>query len=272
MKNPWLRLYAEFAFDPKIQSMSETFQRRFIMLLCLKCNDDLKNIENDEIAFALRISIDELSETKQLFMKKNFIDNDWNFRTWDKRQFKSDTSTNRVRKHREKQQVNDVKRYGNVSVTPPDTDTDTEIKNKKNIKKKKFDLVSFRPDWIPDKLWLSFLENRKFKKLQNSELALTTILRAIKKAVDAGYSVESCIGQFVTSGWKRFNVDWMKDNGGQIQPRTVREALIVTRDQMAGEVLKQQRETKYDESTDPHETVDQEVSRHRANLPQLPLS
>jgi hypothetical protein len=36
---------------------------------------------------------------------------------WSERQYISDTSTHRVRKHREKR---------NVSVTPPDTETDTE--------------------------------------------------------------------------------------------------------------------------------------------------
>ncbi|GAH78620.1 unnamed protein product, partial [marine sediment metagenome] len=38
----WLRLYYEFATDPKIQSMDETLQRRYIMLLCLKGNGDLE--------------------------------------------------------------------------------------------------------------------------------------------------------------------------------------------------------------------------------------
>ena len=32
----WMRLYAEFATDPKVQMMSEAMQRRHVMLFCLK--------------------------------------------------------------------------------------------------------------------------------------------------------------------------------------------------------------------------------------------
>ena len=40
MANSWLRLYHEWDSDPKIQSMSEAMQRRFIMLLCSKCRGE----------------------------------------------------------------------------------------------------------------------------------------------------------------------------------------------------------------------------------------
>ena len=35
----WFRFYAEFATDPKVQMLSEQDQRRFIMLLCLRCSN-----------------------------------------------------------------------------------------------------------------------------------------------------------------------------------------------------------------------------------------
>ena len=127
-----------------------------------------------------------------------------------------------------------------------------------------------------DQEWKDIITHRKAVKSVNSELAYTRLIEQLKKAIEAGFTISDCLGKMSDRSWKGFQCEWMinarkKNDGGQIQPRTVREALIVTRDQMAGEVLKQ-RETKYDESTDPHETVDQEVSRHRANLPQLPLS
>lgn len=52
MANQWFRLYAEFANDPKIQMMSESNQRRYIMLLCVRCNDEVRKITDDEIAFS----------------------------------------------------------------------------------------------------------------------------------------------------------------------------------------------------------------------------
>lgn len=102
----WLRLYAEFSTDPKVQMMSEAMQRRLIMLFCLQCSNGIETFHETEretsIAFALRISDDELSQTKALFLRKGFINSDWTLCNWSKRQYVSDSSTARVRKHREK--------------------------------------------------------------------------------------------------------------------------------------------------------------------------
>lgn len=84
--NTWFRMYSEFASDPKVQSMSESMQRRLMMLFCLRCGNVLATLQDDELAFALRISEDELSETKALFLRKGFIDEDWSIKNWDKRQ------------------------------------------------------------------------------------------------------------------------------------------------------------------------------------------
>jgi len=133
MANQWLRLYAEFATDPKVQMMSEAMQRRYIMLMCLRCNG-VVTLQDEEVAFQLRITMDELAETKAIFIKKGFIDKSWNLNNWDKRQFASDTSNARVAKHRELQKAkqtdtsnNDVtlqKQKSNVLDTDTDTDTD----------------------------------------------------------------------------------------------------------------------------------------------------
>jgi len=151
----WFRLYNEFAFDPKIQSMGETFQRRFIMLLCLQCNGDLQKLSEEELAFALRISSEELQETKKILISKRFIDEDWNVLNWNKRQYVSDTSTERVRRFRQKQNETLQKRCETVTVTPPDTDTDTDTE-KKNIVEKE----SRPTNNIPYKAIISYLNEK----------------------------------------------------------------------------------------------------------------
>lgn len=100
--NTWFRMYAEFATDPKVQMLSEVMQRRLVMLLCMRCCNDLVTLHVTEIAFQLRISDDELKETKSIFVSKGFIDEGWNVLNWDKRQFRSDSSAERVSRHREK--------------------------------------------------------------------------------------------------------------------------------------------------------------------------
>lgn len=122
MAKPWFRMYAEFAADPKVQMLSEADQRRFVMLLCIRCSNDAETFHDEEVAFQLRINIEEWACTKALLMSKNMIDEGNNPVSWQKRQFLSDSSTNRVQKHRERK----AKQACNVSVTPPDTDTDTE--------------------------------------------------------------------------------------------------------------------------------------------------
>lgn len=100
MANPWFRMYAEFAHDPKVQMLSETMQRRYLMLMCLRCSNALVTLHETEIAFYLRISEQELLETKSLFLERGFINESWSLVNWDKRQFVSDSSAPRVAKHR----------------------------------------------------------------------------------------------------------------------------------------------------------------------------
>ncbi|WP_222102179.1 hypothetical protein, partial [Candidatus Propionivibrio aalborgensis] len=120
MPNPWFRLYGEFANDAKVQMMSEADQRRFVMLLCIRCNGNV-TLQDEEVAFQLRISNEEWLRTKALFVSKSLINDDNQPTAWDKRQFVSDSSASRVARHRAK-----VKAESNVTVTPPDTDTDTD--------------------------------------------------------------------------------------------------------------------------------------------------
>ena len=68
----WFRMYSEFATDPKVQMLGEADQRRYIMLLCLRCsNCDLITTE----AFAISCVIDtaEAAETALRLMDKGLI-------------------------------------------------------------------------------------------------------------------------------------------------------------------------------------------------------
>ena len=116
MSNPWFRMYTEFASDPKVQMLPEAMQRRYIMLMCLRCSNALETLHETEIAFALRISDEELAATKALFVAKKFIDGAWNLLNWEKRQFPSDSSAARVAKHRALKKEAE-KQAGNADVT-----------------------------------------------------------------------------------------------------------------------------------------------------------
>lgn len=140
MANHWFRMYAEFAHDPKVQMLEEVMQRRYIMLMCMRCSNDLVTLHDDEVAFHLRISAEQWGETKHLFVRKGFIDEQLNLLNWEKRQFKVDSSSGsaeRVAKHRAKKKAesgNAVTPHVTLHETPAnalDTDTDTDTEKNK---------------------------------------------------------------------------------------------------------------------------------------------
>ena len=223
MSNPWFRMYAEFAHDPKVQMLSESMQRRYVMLLCMRCSNALVTLHETEIAFHLRISADEMAETKALFIAKGFIDSCWNLLNWEKRQFASDNSKARVDKHRalqkEKQELECnvtkplLKRKSNALDT--DTDTDTE-------KKKKSASAPTIPE-IPNSLMADFLQVRKAKKAPLTETAMDGIRREADKA---GITLTEAITACVENSWQGFRADWYAERQ--------------TRTPMAGPLNKQQ--------------------------------
>lgn len=113
----WFRMYAEFATDPKVQMLSETDQRRYVMLLCLRCGNGDTTLEDKEVAFQLRIGNEEWAKSKAVLRAKELIDDDNKPTAWEKRQYASDSSTERVRGWR-----NSQKQKVNVTVTPPETE------------------------------------------------------------------------------------------------------------------------------------------------------
>ena len=213
MANPWFRLYSEFAHDPKIQMLSEAMQRRYVMLMCLRCSEVLETLHETEIAFQLRLSTDELDETKKLFISKNFIDKQWNLLNWDKRQFVSDSSTMRVAKHRnKKKQVSNVvetlqKRPSNA------IDTDTE-----QIQNRTTSVAP--PEGVSDSVWQEFKSLRKAKKAPITQRAIDKIS---EEANLAGWTLEKALEECIVRGWQAFKADWVatKANPADIVRLTV---------------------------------------------------
>ena len=132
MANPWFRLYSEFAFDQKVQMLSEVDQRRLIMLFCFRCSGNV-TLQDEEVTFQLRCSNDEWLKTKAIFIAKGFINEHNEVLNWDKRQYISDSSAERVARHREKKK-SDVT-LCNVTVTPPEQNRTEQKQNKGTLPK-----------------------------------------------------------------------------------------------------------------------------------------
>lgn len=137
MTLPWFRLYHRVIDDEKIRLLAFEDRWHFIALCCLKA-DGLLDKERDalwqrKVAVKMGVQLRELEEIGRRLSEVGLVDSDMNPVAWNELQYKSDNSTARVKEFRKRQQKqgrNNVKRFGNVSVTAQDTDTDTELSPK----------------------------------------------------------------------------------------------------------------------------------------------
>lgn len=205
MGNAWFRLYHEWDSDPKVQSMPEHMQRRLVMLFCSKCKGE--TLQDSERAFHWRISDSELAATKALFMEKGFIDGDWNLINWNRRQFLSDSSTERVRKHRQAMKQDETLHETDVKqgVTPPDTETDTETEQKQRKTKATAGAKAplfVLPAWIDRKAWDGYEEMRRKKRCALTESARELCVRKLDSLKRAGHDPTAVLNQSTMNGWQ----------------------------------------------------------------------
>ncbi len=125
----WFRLHNKLLNDPVVQGLSDKQFKVYINLLCHASLVDKNGLIGtiNETSFALRETKEIVSSCFMAFQEVGLLvtsetdSETFHIPQWRKKQYKSDTSTDRVRKHRENK-----KRFKAVTVTPPDTDTDTD--------------------------------------------------------------------------------------------------------------------------------------------------
>ncbi len=134
----WFRFYSEFRTDPKLNRMPINHRYAFVVLLCLASDSSVRGLitglDSEDLAYELEMPCEDWLTLRSKFKAKGLIDFDRDSITicnWDKRQFASDTSADRVARHREKvkKQVCNVtetlvKRHVTGSDPDPDPDPD----------------------------------------------------------------------------------------------------------------------------------------------------
>ncbi len=219
MPNQWFRLYYDFATDPKVQIMPEKMQRRLVMLFCCQ-RDAPVTFCDEDMAFHWNVTVEDLEETKALFLKKGFIDEQWNLVNWNKRQYISDSSTERTRQYRERLRTSQ-ERPRDVTVTAPDTDTDSETKQKQT-KKKAAQAPLVVPDWMPKEPWEGWLEMRTKKKTPNTNRALGEAINKLL-ALRGSHNLTEVLDNMTLKGWTGVYPPSSTRNGlfGQQEPRRI---------------------------------------------------
>ena len=129
----WLRLYDEVLDDPKVQKLSPELFKIWINLLCLASKHDGILPDAESVSFALRMTFHETNEALKKLVSCGLFDSTkkgLSPHAWSKRQYKSDTSTDRVKRFRQRSRNGQL----TVTVTAPETDTE---QRQKQIQKQK---------------------------------------------------------------------------------------------------------------------------------------
>jgi hypothetical protein len=177
MSLPWFRFYSETIGDRKFIKAARLCKMNKIeiigawaVLLCA-VNDspvrgslyvtELERYSNDDVADLLELNIEQTELILKTFIKMDMleiIDGAYAVKNWGKRQFSSDSSAERVRKHRSNADETLQNSYSNGDVTPPDTDTDTDTEIETDIDREKEEGPDFIPSTSPsaqcEKIWI----------------------------------------------------------------------------------------------------------------------
>lgn len=135
---PWFRVYHEIIDDDKLGLVAFEDRWHYVAILACKARGlldkaDARDMMFRRIALKMGVAARELDEIARRLAEVGLIDRETlQPLAWDERQMRSDSSTERTRKYREKQRakgsekgVTGVKRHSDGLDT--DTDTDTEI-------------------------------------------------------------------------------------------------------------------------------------------------
>lgn len=120
MKRSWIRLYTEVPHDPKAQRLQPALFKFWINCLCLAGGNSGVLPPVDEIAWVLRMNdqqvIDQLSKLEDAkFLERS--ESSFVPHGWDKRQYQTDLSTERVKRFRERSTKQSDERFEKQDVS-----------------------------------------------------------------------------------------------------------------------------------------------------------
>lgn len=261
MANYWFRMYSEVLEDPKVQRLSAENFRYWVNILCVVSRQDAPALPPiEDLAFMLRLSEKAASKVVDELVSANLLDRTAQGlepHNWRKRQYKSDVSTERVKRYRAKNETfheADAKRFrngnGDVSETPPELDTELELdtESEKNTKSAGKPRHIVKPPEVESQVWEDFKTLRKAKRATLTETALLGIERQARMA---GLSLNDALKMCCERGWQGFKAEWVD----------TRNALEKQTDEILGI---DRRQTPYGHNSDPSGMAESEYRSQRS--------
>lgn len=127
----WFRVYDDLVDDPKVQRLSPDLFKALVNLWCLASKNDGALPAAEDIGFKLRMPLEKVKKVIAALHDADLIETDETGlrpHNWSGRQFKSDVSNERVKRHRQRRCNVTL----DVTATPPDTESEAETERKKD--------------------------------------------------------------------------------------------------------------------------------------------
>lgn len=159
----WFRVYEDMVDDPKVQRLPAPLFKTLVNLWCLASSHGGALPAVSDIAFKLRVSEAAAAKAIRELIGAGLIDefeDCYRPHNWNGRQFKSDSSTTRVQKHRNAKRNADETLHG----TPPETETDTETETpslREGVARARPHTIP--DDWKPQEAGLNEAEFARYK-------------------------------------------------------------------------------------------------------------
>ncbi len=122
----WWRAYDECVDDPKLGKLSDRLHRAWFNLCCIASSHGGVLPPIADVAFKLRATEQKAAELIAALVSAGLFDRRPDGKcephNWEARQFKSDVSTQRVKRFRERHRNGEAGEGGAVSATPPDSE------------------------------------------------------------------------------------------------------------------------------------------------------
>jgi hypothetical protein len=135
MAKTWFRFHRDALHSVKVQCLKPEIFRAWVNILCATDDDGvIPNINS--LSFLLREKVEKVATYLVVLQRAGLIDKTENGlkpHNWDDRQFKSDVSTDRVKRFRERSK----ERCETVPETPSDTETYTEHNRTEEVREAK---------------------------------------------------------------------------------------------------------------------------------------
>jgi hypothetical protein len=199
----WLKLYDEFAWDPKVQGLTEVLQRRWVMLLCLRSIDDTCSSSDMDVALAMRITISEAQKTKLAFANRGFLEGDtWGVRHWEERQYDESESARRMRKLRAKRHNVTSPCDAQSDARQIDRQTDREEPPTPPTRGKFSTSIFLLPDWIEPTDWADYEAMRRTIKKPMTPRARQLAIAKLEKLRSDGNDPAAVLQRSIMHSWQ----------------------------------------------------------------------